>query len=165
MRQNQDKLWIKGHGRAFRLNCEVDIYYEYCLFRHNKDICNFAWTMDVWNITIADCEDYKDRMEWSGDYEKFQCAITIKNAKLEDSGTWSCEIESYPNGQYRGEGYGFNVTAKMEIQIVPRIVSVSDTDTETDTGKETEPGNNTLISKDIIKNITYHKIECKIVYT
>ena len=109
------------------------------------------------NITIADCEDYKDRMEWSGDYEKFQCAITIKNARLEDSGTWSCEIESYPNGQYRGEGYGINVTAKMEIEIVPKIPG-SDTDTETDTETkteiETEPGNNTLILKDIIKNIT-----------
>ena len=100
------------------------------------------------NITIADCEDYKDRMEWSGDYEKFQCAITIKNAKLEDSGTWSCEIESYPNGQYRGEGYGINVTAKMEIKIDPRIPG-PDTNTETKTDKEmkteieTEPGNNT----------------------
>ena len=144
-------MWIKGHGRAFRLNCEVDIYYEYCRFQHNEGICNFAWTMDTiysGNITIADCEDYKDRMEWSGDYEKFQCAITIKNAKLEDSGTWSCEIESYPNGQYRGEGYGINVTAKMEIKIDPRIPG-SDTNTETKTDKEmkteieTEPGNNT----------------------
>ena len=153
-------MWIKGHGRAFRLNCEVDIYYEYCRFQHNEGICKLAWTMDTiysGNITIADCEDYKDRMEWSGDYEKFQCAITIKNAKLEDSGTWSCEIESYPNGQYRGEGYGINVTAKMEIEIVPKIPG-SDTDTETDTETkteiETEPGNNTLILKDIIKNIT-----------
>ena len=116
--------------------------------------------MDVWNITIADCEDYKDRMEWSGDYEKFECAITINNAKLEDSGTWSCEIESYPDGKYRGEGYGFNVSAEMEIQVVPRIPG-SDTYTET----ETEPGNNTLISKDIFYNITYQKRELKIVCT
>jgi hypothetical protein len=93
--------------------------------------------MDVWNITIANCEDYKDRMEWSGDYENFECAITIKNAKLEDSGTWSCDIESYPDGKYRGDGYGFNVTAEMEIQIVPKI----DTDTET------EPGNNIQFQK------------------
>ena len=89
-------------------------------------------------------------MEWSGDYEKFECALTIKNAKLEDSGIWSCEIESYPDGQYRGEGYGFNVTADMKIQIVPRI---SGSDTETDTGAES--GNTTLFSKDNIKNITY----------
>ena len=74
--------------------------------------------MDVWNITIADCEDYKDRMEWSGDYEKFQCAITIKNAKFEDSGLWSCEIESYAAGKYRG--YGYNATAEMEIKVVPK---------------------------------------------
>ena len=121
--------------------------------------------MDVWNITIADCEDYKDRMEWSGDYEKLECAITIENAKLEDSGIWSCEIESYPNGQYRGEGYGINVTAKMEIKIVPKIPE-SDTetniDTETKTEIETEPGNNTLISKDIIQNITYYKTNAKL---
>ena len=142
---------MKGHGRAFRLNCEVDIYYEYCRFQHNEDICNFAWTMDVWNITIDDCEDYKDRMEWSGDYEIFECAITIKNAKLEDSGTWSCEIESYPHGKYRGEGYGFNVSAEMEIQVVPRIPG-SEIDTETKT--ETESGNNTLISKDIQSHIS-----------
>ena len=107
--------------------------------------------MDVWNITIDDCEDYKDRMEWSGDYEIFECAITIKNAKLEDSGTWSCEIESYPHGKYRGEGYGFNVSAEMEIQVVPRIPG-SDSDTETKT--KTESGNNTLISKDIQSHIS-----------
>ena len=105
-------------GDSFRLNCEVDNYYEYCLFRHNEDICDFAFEIEIRNITIADCKDYEDRMEWSGYYDYYECGITIKNAKLEDSGSWSCEIESYYAGKYRG--YGYKVTAEMEIQVVPK---------------------------------------------
>ena len=119
---------IVKEGDSFRLNCEVDNYYEYCLFRHNKDICDFEWKKEVWNITVANCKDYEDRMEWSGNYDHYRCGITIKNAKLEDSGSWSCEIESYDAGKYRGLGY--NATAEMEIQVVPRIPN-SDTSKET----------------------------------
>ena len=136
-------------GHSFRLNCGVDNFYEYCLFRHNENICDFAWKTDDWNITITNCEDYEDRMEWSGDYDNHKCAITIKNAKLEDSGSWSCEIESYIAGKFRG--YGHNATAEMEIKVIPRII-------ESDTDKETESGNIQLISK----YIPFHQLpkEC-----
>ena len=113
----ESKLIVK-EGDSFRLSCELDNYYEYCLFRHNEHICDFAWMRDEWNITIADCKDYEDRMEWSGNYDYYGCGITIKNAKFEDSGSWSCEIESYAAGKYRG--YGYNATAEMEIQVVPK---------------------------------------------
>ena len=127
---------VVNEGDSFRLSCDVDNYYEYCLFRHNEDICDFAWKREVWNITIADCSDYEGRMEWSGDFDYYGCAITIKNATLEDTGSWSCEIESYAAGKYRG--YGYNATAEMEIQVVPKI-------TESDTEKEAEPGNYLVI--------------------
>merc|ERR1712150_6995 len=46
----------------------------------------------------------------------------------------------YPNGQYRGEGYGINVTANMEIKIVPKIPGAdTETDIDTETKTEIEP--------------------------
>ena len=133
-----DSTLVVNEGDSFRLSCDVNSYYEYCLFRHNEDICDFEWKRDVWNITIANCSDYEGRMEWSGDYDYYGCAITIKNATLEDTGSWSCEIESYAAGKYRG--YGYNATAEMEIQVVPKI-------TKSDTEKETEHGNHLVIQQ------------------
>ena len=105
-------------GGSFELSCEVDNYYEYCKFIHNENICDFEWKRDVWNITVADCSDYSDRMVWSGNYDYYKCAITINNARREDAGVWSCEIESYAAGKYRG--YGYNVTAKFDIDFIAK---------------------------------------------
>jgi len=102
-------------GGSFELNCEVDNYYEYCKFIHDGKYCDFEWKRDVWNITVADCEDYKDRMVWSGNYDYYKCAITIMDAKREDAGAWSCEVESYAAGKYRG--YGYNITSEFDIDV------------------------------------------------
>ena len=107
-------LEVKEDG-SFELSCEVNNYYEYCKFIHNDKICDFEWKRDVWNITVADCADYEGRFVWSGNYDYYKCAITINNVKPEDTGAWSCEMESYAAGKYRG--YGYNATAKFEIAV------------------------------------------------
>merc|ERR1712184_200991 len=90
-----DSMLVVKEGGSFELNCDVDNYYEYCKFIHNGNICDFQWKREAWNITVADCTDYADRMVWSGNYDYYKCAITITDAKSDDAGTWSCEIESY----------------------------------------------------------------------
>ena len=42
--------------------------------------------------------------------------MTINNAQLEDAGAWKCEIKSYAAEKFRG--YGYNVTANFDIEIV-----------------------------------------------
>ena len=120
---------VVKEGESFRLSCEVDNYYEYCKFTHmyTDKICDFEWKRDDWNITVADCTDYEGRMEWSGNYEYYGCAMTINNAQTQDSGAWKCEIESYAAGKYRG--YGYNVTADFSINIIATTSTTSTTTT------------------------------------
>ena len=108
-------LEVKEDG-SFELSCEVNNYYEYCKFIHNDKICDFEWKRDVWNITVADCADYEGRFVWSGNFDYYKCAITINKVKPEDTGAWSCEMESYAAGKYRG--YGYNVTAKFDLSLI-----------------------------------------------
>ena len=87
-KQDPDNTLIVKEGGSFELNCEVDNYYEYCKFNHNENICDFEWKRDVWNITVADCSGYSDRMVWLGNYDYYKCAITINNARREDAGMY-----------------------------------------------------------------------------
>jgi len=116
-------------GGSFELNCEVDNYYEYCKFIHNGKICDYEWKRDVWNITVADCADYADRVVWSGNYDYYKCAVTITDARPEDAGAWSCELESYAAGKYRG--YGYNVTSKFDIDFIAKTTTTTSTTTTT----------------------------------
>ena len=107
---------VVKEGESFQLSCEVDNYFGYCKFVHTDKICDFEWRRETWNITVADCKDYEGRMEWSGNYDYYICAITITSAQFEDAGAWKCEIESYAAGKFRG--YGYNVTADFNIEII-----------------------------------------------
>ena len=109
---------VVKEGDSFRLSCEVDNYYEYCKFVHTDKMCDFEWKRDDWNITVAECKDYEGRMEWSGDYDYYGCAMTINNAQFEDAGDWKCEIESYASGQLYDQGLSYIVTADFDIEII-----------------------------------------------
>merc|ERR1711997_6871 len=104
-------------------------------FIHNDKICDFEWKRDVWNVTVADCADYEGRFVWSGNYDYYKCAITINNVKPEDTGAWSCEMESYAAGKYRG--YGYNVTAKFDIAVEVKTTTTTTTTTTLTTTKTT----------------------------
>jgi len=119
---------IVKEGGSFELNCEVDNYYEYCKFIHNGNICDFGWKRDVWNITVLDCADYADRMVWTGNYDYYKCAITITDAKSDDAGTWSCELESYAAGKFRG--YGYNVTSEFNVDVIATTNTTTNTETK-----------------------------------
>ena len=118
---------VVKEGESFRLSCEVDNYYEYCKFVHTDKMCDFEWKRFGWNITVRECKDYKSRMEWSGNYDYYECAMTISNAQLEDAGAWKCEVESYAFGKYRG--YGNKVTADFDIEFIAKTTNTTTTTT------------------------------------
>merc|ERR1712218_298444 len=53
-----------------------------------------------------------------GDYDNYQCSIELKFVTPDDQGEWSCEIEEYNSGRTRG--YGYNVTGKFFVEVVPK---------------------------------------------
>ena len=100
-------------------------------FTHNGKICDFEWRRESWNITVAECSNYSERMVWSGNYDYYKCSITILDARPDDTGVWSCEVESYAAGKHRG--YGYNVTAKFELEVIARANKNPTTNTTTTT--------------------------------
>ena len=40
-----------------------------------------------------------------GDYNQYECGLTISEARAEDDGEWTCEFESYVKNGKRGDGY------------------------------------------------------------
>ena len=40
-----------------------------------------------------------------GRYNYYECGLEISDARAEDQGEWSCEIESYVKNGNRGDGY------------------------------------------------------------
>ena len=40
-----------------------------------------------------------------GRYNYYECGLEISDARAEDQGEWSCEIESYVKNGQRGDGY------------------------------------------------------------
>ena len=115
-------------GGQFQLLCEVDDWYNYCTFKHNGKICDFKWNGNGWgigNFTVAECEDYENRMDFSGTYDIFAkiygsgfgpwiCAVNITDVSFEDAGAWSCEVES--EGLFRGIFLSFLVFQYLSSQ-------------------------------------------------
>ena len=61
-------LVVVSPGDKVTLFCEVDDHYEYCKFispQKNKNneslICDLEWKRKANNITMQDCDDFKDK--------------------------------------------------------------------------------------------------------
>ena len=39
-----------------------------------------------------------------GDYNNYECGLTVSEARAEDAGEWTCEFESYVKNRRRGDG-------------------------------------------------------------
>ena len=62
-------------------------------------------------LQIPKCSDYHNRIEFSGNYDKHECGMKLKNVIHEDEGRWSCELEEYRFGGIRGN------RDKMEVKL------------------------------------------------
>ena len=120
-----------NEGDSVTLFCAVDTYWEWCKFSHADKVCDYEWRKDVWNVTELNCEDFASRAEFAADYDQYQCAMKLSNVGLEDAGKWSCELESYVHGKYRG--YGYQKTGEMVIEVIPINIPTPTTTTTTTT--------------------------------
>ena len=125
------KISVK-EGEDFTLSCTANNYYEWCTFIHPVKLprkykqksdyeikkCDFVWTNQANNITTLNCSDYQNRAIYVGNYDNYNCAIKLISVIPEDSGNWTCVLEEWTNGYYRG--YGKQVTGHMDVVILPK---------------------------------------------
>lgn len=121
-------------GDNLAIKCIVDGWWEWCTFRHAGQKCDFEWTNEVYNVTVLDCQDFKGRFEFDGNYNQYECGLILRNVRKEDAGEWTCELENYYSGRYRG--YGYNATANMVLEVKQETTT---TTTTTSTSSPTLP--------------------------
>ena len=57
----------KGH--SFKVICTADSYWEYCTFRKGDKSCDFVWKKGPYNVTMGECNDFAERIEFRGSYD------------------------------------------------------------------------------------------------
>ena len=116
--KNEPQTSYLKEGETLTLLCTADTYWEWCTFKHADKICDYVWTKPAWNVSVLACDDFADReVAFHGAYDYYQCGITIKNARPEDAGLWSCEMESYHAGYTRKYGYVREVEMMVEVEV------------------------------------------------
>ena len=142
-----EKATVK-EGSSVTLFCAVDTYWEWCKFSHVAKVCDYQWTRAAWNVTTLNCDDFGPRVEFVGDYGQKECAIKLSNVGVEDAGRWTCQLEAYHAGRYRG--YGYQKTGEMFLKVeerkttssAPRFIPAKTTRGQSQTG---EPGASTTL--------------------
>ena len=99
------------------------MFLQWCTFKHAEKMCEIEWKRTPYNVTMGQCNDYEGRVEfkvrifgnnllWScilyfwlkswlyafvlqGDYNNYECGLTVAAATPEDDGEWECDFESY----------------------------------------------------------------------
>ena len=112
-------------GQALELWCNVDSYWEFCLFTHlpSGKLCDFKWKKDPWNVTVSDCNSFEGRSEYLGDYNNYECGIRIYNMSCQDSGEWRCDLRMYDRAETH-RNIGPKASKKFQIQITGYCISV-----------------------------------------
>ena len=64
-------------GGSFTVMCTTDNWYEFCTFRKGSKSCNIVWKLDPHNVTMGECGDFAGRVEFRGDYNKYECGLEM----------------------------------------------------------------------------------------
>ena len=75
-------------GNPFKVICKTDDWYEFCTFRRGDKFCNIDWNYGT-VVTMGECDDFRGRVDFRGDYDKYECGLEISRASLADTGEWS----------------------------------------------------------------------------
>lgn len=133
-------------GGSIELFCAVDSYYEWCTFkRHDGKICDFEWKRDLWGLDVLECSEFEGRYVRTGEYDKNECGFKLSNVTLEDAGQWTCELESYHSGRYRGYGYRVNGAFNVDVIVVTTTTTTTTTTTESTTTTTTTTTTSTAV--------------------
>ena len=76
--------------------------FEYCSWRHNGQLCKFEWKRSSNAVLMQFCRGMHSRVKYVGNYTAHECEIEVSNVSSDDSGVWSCDVESYILGANRG---------------------------------------------------------------
>lgn len=115
-------------GDTVTLACRADSYWEYCSWSHKQRKCDLEWKYSLGYVKKQDCHvDLDPRLNYTGNYEKHECSVTISSLQLGDAGSWSCEMESYVLGSTRG------YISKNKIEVVIEAKTTTGTTKQTTT--------------------------------
>ena len=90
-------------GDNITLKCVADDWYEFCVWRHQNNICKFEWKRRYGEVRKQECDSmYTHRVKFVGEYSRHECTIHLTNVSLSDEGEWICELESYVWGPLSG---------------------------------------------------------------
>ena len=69
-------------GGSFKVICTTDNWYEFCTFRRGSKSCDFVWKRyggygGPYNVTMGECGDFAERLEFRGDYNKYECGLEM----------------------------------------------------------------------------------------
>ncbi|XP_059094922.1 uncharacterized protein LOC131889766 [Tigriopus californicus] len=124
-------------GKDLAIKCVVDDWWEWCTFKHSGRKCDFEWSNQARNVTVLDCQDFEGRFEFHGRYNNYECGIVLHGVEEADAGEWTCQLENYYRGRYRG--YGYNSSAQMIVEVeIEAPVTTKSTITTTINTKTTE---------------------------
>lgn len=114
----KDKRITVQEGQDVELSCTVSDYYKFCTFQHYAEKCDFEYSRRFWDMEESDCSDFKDRYEFTGQYNFHNCAIKIKKVTQKDAGKWFCDFESYEF--YGGRrGMGSEARGEINVEVIP----------------------------------------------
>ena len=76
--------------------------FEYCTWRHNGQLCQFVWKRTSDAVEMQTCVGINSCVKYVGNFTAHECEIEVSNVSSDDSGVWSCDVESYVLGATSG---------------------------------------------------------------
>ena len=92
-------------------------------------LCDFEWIRKTWNVTRNVCDGLERRLDFAGDYEVHDCSVRLREATMEDTGLWTCQLESYKFGGGRGSGRLLSKDIYVQV-MAPSTLPTTTTTTE-----------------------------------
>ena len=123
-------------GDSLDLWCNADDYWEWCKFtnKNSRRWCELQWETEANNVTVNNCDDFKERFEYLGDYDNYRCGLRIYDIHPDESGEWTCKLDDYD-----GNGYGFGTQVERSFEVRVKVKTTTTTSTTTTTTTTTTP--------------------------
>ena len=91
------------------------------------------------------CQRIDSRVKYIGNYTAHECKIELSNVSSDDSGVWSCDVESYVLGAT--SGYRVQKELTLTVKSPPTTTTTTTTTTATTTTTTTAINTNTTMGK------------------
>ena len=90
-------------GQSVTLTCKSSHRFEYCSWiAPNQQKCNFEWKMNLNQVIKKTCSLYFREDDFVGNYRNQECSLRISRVTQADEGVWTCVMEKYLFGPWRG---------------------------------------------------------------